>query len=292
MPCKFQSLAGPWRFLHREHWYPAQVPGCIHTDLLRNGLIPDPFWGANEQRLQWIEEEDWIYRVEFDLQLDDCEHIELVADGLDTVAEVRLNDVLIGQTDNMFIRYRFDVRAAIKPIGNVLEVRFTSPLKIIRERQPPGDAKEWNYPVGGSSHLRKQPSSFGWDWGPRFVTSGIYLPIGLEGWDYNRIDSVRVHQIHEAGEVQLRLRPELMTSKPVNYRGSISLDGTVLERFAGLSVRIRVPRLWWPNRHGDQPIYDLQLEAVAADGRTIDRWEKRIGVRIIELDRHQGALGE
>jgi beta-mannosidase len=292
MPCKFQSLAGPWRFLHREHWYPAQVPGCIHTDLLRNGLIPDPFWGANEQRLQWIEEEDWIYRVEFDLQLDDCEHIELVADGLDTVAEVRLNDVLIGQTDNMFIRYRFDVRAAIKPIGNVLEVRFTSPLKIIRERQQPGDAKEWNDPVGGSSHLRKQPSSFGWDWGPRFVTSGIYLPIGLEGWDYNRIDSVRVHQIHEAGEVQLRLRPELMTSKPVNYRGSISLDGTVLERFAGLSVRIRAPRLWWPNRHGDQPIYDLQLEAVAADGRTIDRWEKRIGLRIIELDRHQGALGE
>ncbi|MEY2614364.1 MAG: beta-mannosidase, partial [Verrucomicrobiota bacterium] len=89
MPRQFQPLVGPWKLFHDGLWYPAQVPGCVHMDLFRNGLITDPFWGANEGHLQWIEKKDWTYQIEFDLQFSDYEHLELVAEGLDTVTEIR-----------------------------------------------------------------------------------------------------------------------------------------------------------------------------------------------------------
>ncbi len=292
MPRQFQPLVGPWKLLHDGFWYPAQVPGCVHMDLFRNGLIPDPFWGANEACLQWIEEKDWIYQTEFDLQIPDHEHLELVAEGLDTVTEIRLNNGLVARTDNMFKGYRYDIHAGLKQFGNILELEFASPLRIIRQRQKPGDAEEWNDPVGGSSHLRKEPCSFGWDWGPRFATSGIYLPIGLEGWNHNRIETVRIRQVHAHGDAELQLRPEFATDRPIEYRGSLYFNGTLLERFSGPSVRIRSPRLWWPNGHGDQPLYNLRLEILAENGLTVDRWEKSIGLRTIELDRHQDAFGE
>jgi beta-mannosidase len=292
MPRQFQPLAGPWKLLHDGFWYPAQVPGCVHLDLFRNGLIPDPFWGTNEWHLQWIEEKNWTYQIEFDRQIPECEHIELVAEGLDTVTEIRLNNGLVARTDNMFIGYRYDIHAGLKQFGNILELEFASPLKTIRQRQKPDDAEEWNDPVGGSSHLRKEPCSFGWDWGPRFATSGIYLPIRLEGWNYNRIATVRIRQVHAHGDVELQLQPEFAADRPVEYRGSVYFNGTLLERFSGPALRIQSPRLWWPNGHGDQPLYDLRLEVLAEDGLTVDRWEKRIGLRTIELDRHQDAFGE
>ena len=242
--------------------------------------------------LQWIEKKDWTYQIEFDLQFSDYEHLELVAEGLDTVTEIRLNNGLVARTDNMFTGYRYDIRAGLKQSGNILELEFASPLRIIRQRQKPGDAEEWNDPVGGSSHLRKEPCSFGWDWGPRFATSGIYLPIRLEGWDHNRIETVRIRQVHEHGEVELHLQPEFATDRPVEYRGSVYYNGALLEKFSGPSVQIRAPRLWWPNGHGDQPLYDLRLEVLAENGLPVDRWEKKIGLRTIELDRHQDAWGE
>jgi len=262
-------------------------------DPFRNGLIPDPFWGANERHLQWIEERDWIYRIEFDLQIPDFENIELVAEGLDTVTEIRLNAGLVARTDNMFTGYRYDIRPGLKLFGNILELEFASPLRIIRERQKTADAEEWNDAIGGSSHLRKEPCSFGWDWGPRFATCGIYLPIGLEAWNHNRIETVKIRQVHAHGGVELQLQPEFATDRPVEYRGWVYFNGALIERFSGSSVRVRSPQLWWPNGHGDQPLYDLRLEVFAENGLTVvDRWEKRIGLRTIELDRHQDAFGE
>jgi beta-mannosidase len=292
MPRRFQPLVGPWKFLHDGAWYSAQVPGCVHMDLFRNGLIPDPFWGANEGPLQWIEEKDWIYRIEFDLQNPDYQHVELVAEGLDTVTEIRLNNGLVARTDNMFTGYRYDIQSRLQEFGNILELEFASPLRIIRRRQKPGDAEEWNDPVGGSSRLRKEPCSFGWDWGPRFATSGIYMPIGLEAWNHNRIETIRIRQVHGHGDVELQLQPEFATDYPVEYRGSLSFNGGLLEKFSGSSVRIQSPWLWWPNGHGDQPLYELRLEVLAENGLIVDRWEKRIGLRTIELDRHQDAFGE
>ena len=190
-----------WAFFEPKssHWLTAKVPGCIHNDLLRHKRIPDPFWGSNERELQWIEEEDWSYRCRFAVKANFCdyEHIELVAEGLDTVASIRLNAENIGWTENMFVAHRFDVKQALRPGRNILEIRFGSPIAYIRARRKSGEKTEWNDPVGGRSSIRKEQCSFGWDWGPRFATCGIYKPIRLEGWTGNRFDSVRITQQHE-----------------------------------------------------------------------------------------------
>src|ERR671926_480327 len=181
------SLDGAWQFRRQgsEEFHPAQVPGCVHTDLQRNGLIPDPFWGSNELDLQWIEETDWEYSTTFDVPGDLLahEHVDLVADGLDTLATITLNGQEIARTENMFVGYRFPVREALRPGRNELTIYFANPMDYIRARRTIHNFSEWNDPVGGSSNIRKEPCSFGWDWGPRFPTSGIYKNIALQGWD-------------------------------------------------------------------------------------------------------------
>ena len=131
-----------WAFLEpkSQHWLKAEVPGCVHTDLLRHKRIPDPFWGSHEKELQWIEERDWEYRCRFVVEPRFCEyeHVELVAEGLDTIATIRLNGHLLGSTENMFLEYRFDAKKAIRTGRNVLEIHFASPAEYIRRSQKTG----------------------------------------------------------------------------------------------------------------------------------------------------------
>ena len=170
-----------WQFFdpQSKRWLAAKVPGCIHTDLLRLKLIPDPFWASNEEKLQWIEENDWKYRCEFvcDGEILGHEHVDLVAEGLDTVATLRLNGKEFARTDNMFLGHRFLVKELLVAGGNLLEIDFSSPMKTVRARATNDDPAEWCDPVGGASRIRKEQCSFGWDWGPRFATSGIYKSI-------------------------------------------------------------------------------------------------------------------
>jgi len=290
-----QALHRDWKFQQAGHskWLAAQVPGCVHLDLRRHKLIPDPFWGDNERRLEWIEHTDWTYRCEFtaDPRLFKREHIELVAEGLDTLATVRLNGREVARTENMFIGWRWDVRSLLRPGRNVLEIAFANPLAYIRANTKPGHFHEWNDRVGGSSVIRKEQCSFGWDWGIRVPTSGIYLPIGLEAWDGNRIESVRVLQTHEKGKVALEFKPTLAISARGKYRGTISLAGKKVAEFTGLKTEITNAKLWWPNGHGDQPLYDVTLELL--DGtRVVDRWQRKIGLRTIALDRQKDKFGE
>lgn len=202
-----QMLHSGWlmRDSRARRWLPATVPGCVHTDLLANGEIPDPFWGRNEQELQYLDEQDWTYRLDFTPEAELLEQvcIDLVAEGLDTVASVVLNGEKLADTDNMFVEHRLPVKGHLKPGKNRLEIHFTSPMKTIRTRMGNQPPVEWNDPVGGSSWLRKQPCSFGWDWGPRFATSGIWRPLYLRGWSGNRFTSVRVRQDHGADGVRL-----------------------------------------------------------------------------------------
>ena len=200
----------------RSPWRPAVVPGCVHRDLRRHGLIPDPFWGTNEAELQWIEERDWEYRTRFAVPpaLLEEEVVELVADGLDTVATVQLNGREVARTDNMFVGYRWEVKPHLLPGENELCIRFASAMGYIRATRPEHQPREINDPVGRCTVIRKQQCQFGWDWGPRFVTAGIWRDIRLEGWTGNRVASVRVAQDHQSdGSVVLRLTPEL--ARPV-----------------------------------------------------------------------------
>lgn len=306
-----------WQFHEPEsdRWLAARVPGCIHTDLRRQKRIPDPFWGSNEAGLQWIEERDWTYRCSFDLPdtLRDHEHLDLVAEGLDTFASVRLNGHLLARTDNMFLAHRMAVQSAIRPGSNTLEITFGSPMRVIRSRQKPTDFPEWNDPLGGSSLVRKQQCSFGWDWGPRFATCGIYKPIRLEAWSETRFDSVRITQRHGPDGVELTLSPRLAGKGSATIRGTVSLHGQVVTRFPApdgkhrrgfqkhkshgyggatpVRLCIRNPELWWPNGQGSQPLYTVDLELVR-DGRVLDTWSERIGLRTVGLDRHADRFGE
>ena len=197
------SLNGAWLFRQHgaEQFHAAQAPGCVHTDLLRNQLIPDPFWGSNELDLQWIETTDWEYSTTFDVsdQLLAHAHVDLAADGLDTLATIVLNGREIARTENMFVGYRFRVREWLRPGRNQLSIHFANPIDYVQARRKLHDFAEWNDPVGGSSNIRKEPCSFGWDWGPRFATCGIYKNIELQAWDNSRITHVRVQQQHGGG---------------------------------------------------------------------------------------------
>ncbi|HEY8967182.1 MAG TPA: hypothetical protein VIM58_12090, partial [Candidatus Methylacidiphilales bacterium] len=246
---------------------------------------------------QWIEEKDWTYRCEFEAPaaLLGEEVVELVAEGLDTVATLKLNGKKIGASENMFVAYRFDIGKALRAGKNVLEVAFTSPMKYVRNRLK-GETDtlvEWNDPVGGSSRIRKQGCSFGWDWGPRFATSGIWLPIRIEAWSRNRIEAVRVVQKHSKNKVDLAFEPSLARkAKGLTLSGTLSLDGKAVAEVKAGKATVKDPALWWPNGLGAQPLYVAALELRDAQGNVVDTWTRKIGLRTIVLDRHKDKFGE
>jgi len=293
------SLAhADWTFRDcaEKTWLPAVVPGCVHQDLRRAEKIPDLFWGANENEVQWIEEHDWEYRATFFVPADLLteENVELVADGLDTVATVRINGRLVGRGDNMFVGYRWAVKNLLKPGANEITIRFDSALEYIRTHRTGHQPREFNDPVGRSQVIRKQQCQFGWDWGPRFVTAGIWRDLQLEGWSNNRIESVRLTQQHAPdGSVTLRLAPELATRETgIACHHRLTLNSIVVAEGTGTKIRVEHPQLWWPNGQGAQPLYTLEIEILHADGSTLGRWMRRIGLRTIALDRHADAGGE
>ena len=177
-------------------WLPAKVPGCVHQDLLRAGRIPDPFYGTNELALRWVEETDWDYRGVFTLSESslEAECIDLVTDGLDTVATVTLNGHLIARTENMFLAHRWPVRAALRPGRNQVHIRFDSAFRYVTRERRTHEGFAFNDPVGGCTRIRKQQCQFGWDWGPRLVTAGIWRGLRLEHRPANRLEHVRVAQ--------------------------------------------------------------------------------------------------
>ena len=289
------SLAWQFRATTEKSWLPAQVPGCVHTDLLRAGRIPDPFLGTNELQVQWIEERDWEYRTSFALPeaLGAEDEIDLVADGLDTVATVTLNGHVVARTDNMFLGHRWAVKKLLRRGRNELVIRFASARRYIEARRRWHAPKEINDPVGGCTVIRKQQCQFGWDWGPRLVTAGIWRDLRLEGWHGNRLDSVRVTQTHRADRtVLLTLAPELARPAPgAVCRWRVSLDRVTVAEGIGPTIELRHPQLWWPAGQGAQPLYQLEVDVTTARGESIGRWMRRIGLRTVELRRDADAWG-
>ncbi|HEY0946559.1 MAG TPA: glycoside hydrolase family 2 protein [Opitutaceae bacterium] len=294
----FPLSSADWRFRNASSrtWHHAVVPGCVHTDLRRAGLIPDPFHGTNELDLQWIEERDWEYRTTFrpsDALLTE-EVIELVADGLDTVATVFLNGEEIARTENMFLGHRWDVTKGLRRGRNELRIRFDSAMRYIRENRPEHTPREINDPVGRCTVIRKEQCQFGWDWGPRFVTAGIWRDIRLEGWTGNRLAELRVTQTHaDDGSVTLAIAPELVRpDAAVSCRWRLSLGRIRVDEGTGGTIRIEQAQLWWPAGQGAQPLYRLEVEVLDRLGGGIGSWSRRIGLRTIALDRHADIWGE
>ncbi len=318
-------LTGDWQFRQQDkkNWLPAQVPGCVHSDLRRAELIPDPFWGSNELQLAWIERADWTYRRTFDVtdEMLQEQTIELVCDGLDTLATVFVNGQKIASTENMFIGYRWPVKKHLKNGANEIEIRFANPMDYIEARRKKHNFAEWCDPVGGSSNIRKEQCSFGWDWGPRFPTCGIYKAIYLEAWSGNRLADVYVEQHHASGKVTLSIAPELTKKQNAICRATLKLNDEIIAQSEGegaLQIEVENPQLWWPNGLGKQPLYDLEVELLSdskyeakygarASSPQVKNAGKmpalhkkpvlnsknlRVGLRTIELDRHADQWGE
>jgi beta-mannosidase len=289
--------ASSWRFrdLSGSKWLPATVPGCVHTDLLRAGKIPDPFWGTNEAGLQWIDEREWEYATDFDAGGDLLgeEVVELAADGLDTLATVSVNGRVVARTENMFIGFRWDIRPLLLPGRNELSVRFASATRYIRTHRTWHKPREINDPVGGCTAIRKEQCQFGWDWGPRFVTAGIWKDIRLEAWTGNRLVELEVSQDHlPDGSVTLSIAPRLARRDPRSTCAwRLGLGAKAIASGSGTAVRVANPSLWWPNGQGEQPLYSLEVDVLGKDGTLIGKWAQRIGLRTITLEQNKDRWG-
>jgi len=285
-----------------SRWRSATVPGCVHRDLLRHGLIPDPFHGTNELDLQWIEHHDWEYRAAFRATaalLAESE-VELACDGLDTLVTVFLNGRRLAAAENMFVPLRLSVRRWLRPGRNELRFHFASAGRAVAQLRPEHRPREFNDSVGRCSVLRKQQCQFGWDWGPRFVTAGIWRDLRLEAWTGPRLAGARVTQNHTGnGGVTLAIAPELTRPAPrgsVTYYVTLALGDQIVAIASGqpadLVLPVPDPQLWWPNGHGAQPLYTVQLIARDRGDREIGTWVRRIGLRTIVLDRSKDRWGE
>lgn len=292
--------------------YPAEVPGVVHTDLLRLGLIDDPYMAMNERKVQWVDKEDWVYETSFGVPGDILanDRIELCFDGLDTYADVYLNDSLILQADNMFRRWNVDVKGLLKDEKgtdkNVLRVYFHSPIKVDMPKweQHPylyGAANDQSENGGLldrklSIFARKAGYHYGWDWGPRLVTSGIWRPVYLKAWSKVRITDAHLRQrevnaqkasvtdvveieatadvadalitITDKGSGRVMARQRCTLKKGLN---TIPVDFTV-----------KNPRLWWSNGLGEPNLYTFSTQ-VTAGGQVLAQEEKRIGLRSVRL---------
>ncbi|GAB6868435.1 beta-mannosidase [Bacteroides rodentium] len=305
-----KNLHEGWKFRQARltNWYPATVPGVVHTDLLQNKIIEDPFFRLNERGLQWIDKEDWVYETCFTLAADMMrkENMELVFEGLDTYADVYLNDECILKADNMFRRWSIPVRQYIREENNILKVYFHSPVKI---DVPKWDALPYQYPAsndqsenGGlfnkkiSIFARKAGYHYGWDWGPRLVTSGIWRPVYIRAWSDSRINDVFIEQKEVgAGRAVIAGHVELDADKDMDGVLVTITDeatGRVLgERQADLkrgTNRVTVdfvlhkPKLWWSNGLGEPFLYRFRTDIIAG-GELLDSKTERVGIRSLKV---------
>jgi beta-mannosidase len=211
---RIQSLTGAWSFRQAgaEEWLPAAVPGGVHTDLLRAGIIPDPFVADNEKRVQWVAEAGWQYRYRFACspELLSEEQVWLVCDGLDTLAAVTLNGQELGRTDNMFRQYRWEVKGSLHggsgADANELLVTFASPVRYVEQKMAVRPLPGVPQAIPGGPYLRKAPCQFGWDWGPQLPPIGIWKDTRLEGYSGPHINEVHLRQRHNDGQVTVEAR--------------------------------------------------------------------------------------
>lgn len=323
---KVQELNSGWQFRglnaadHPEvkDWHGAQVPGAVQTDLFSNKLIADPFYADNESRLQWIGLTDWEYRTAFQVDADTLrrEHVDFVFEGLDTFADVFLNDQPVLNADNMFRRWRISARPILKPGENTLRIVFHSPITsmipkvkalpyILPSVSTANEGNEEN--IATAPYTRKAPYQYGWDWGPRYVTIGIWKPVRIEAWDNSRIADFHIHQLKIAeGSAELAAELEIESSHPTAASISVSHDNAggalktaVTQSFQldsginhiSIPLRIAAPKLWYPAGYGAQDRYRFSA-AIKIGSEMVAAAEVKTGLRSIELRRTPDQWGK
>lgn len=305
------SLEGRWEIAQAggaDAPFPGKVPGTVHEALLEAGRIEDPFHGENEIATEWVSRAAWVWSREFNVpaELLEEERVVLCCAGLDTLATVRVNGRELGVTNNMFRSWEFDLKGVLKAGSNSIEVEFASALEtgeaLYAERHLPC----WGIGPGGDkfsggAYLRKAQCHFGWDWGPKLPTCGIWRAIEVRATSGPRLVDVAIEQHHNDGAVELDVKVAVEEGSAPGMRLAVLLekDGQELSRqeFALNATegtcRITVPRpeLWWPNGLGGQPLYEV-IVRLYREGVEAARATKRIGLRTLRLARKKDQWGE
>ncbi len=288
------NLGGAWRMREAdsETWHSAHVPGSVYADLMADGTMPDPFWRENELDAFERMKKDYVYQRAFtvtEAQLAHA-HVELVCEGLDTLAHVSLNGREIAFADNMHITWVWNVKEQLHAGENTLEIRFDSPILYCAKKAEEAPGWESSDATPGFRHLRKAHCMFGWDWGPRLPDAGIWRPIFLRTWDAARLENALMLQAHHDGVVDVTIRPEIAGESA--WSAEITApDGEVIiipeTTAAEQVITIEHPQLWWPNGLGKQPLYRVTVRLATGDTRT---W--RIGLRTMTVSREKDEWGE
>ena len=310
------EISSEWTFQQadKEEWLPATVPGCVQTDLMKNGKIEDPFYRLNEHDVQWIDKVNWEYKTSFNIDpvTFTRDRIALDFKGLDTYADVFVNDTLVLSADNMFREWMVDVKPLVKEGANELRILFRSPIV---EGLKKYDANGYVIPVSPndlaeigqvegkkmvSVYTRKAGYHFGWDWGPRLVSSGLWRPVFLTAWDDARIENLQLKQ-NQVSETEATMTAVFEIEANADNKATITIenDGVELARAdiqltKGISTypvdfKIENPKLWWTNGLGEAHLYNIKGKLLI--GKRLMEQSERIGIRTLELVRDKDEKG-
>lgn len=299
---KNQYLHTHWQFCETKDstWYEATVPGYVHTNLLENHLIPDPFISNNEEKVQWVHKKDWIYQTHFKVKpaLLKRNNVRLIFKGLDTYADVYLNDSLLFRSNNMFRPWQKEVKELLRE-KNKLTVKLHSPLTPKIHSNVPGYVKK--LPGYERIFTRKAAFHYGWDWAPRLIPSGIYRPVLLEGWDAAHIENYHL-QVGEIDKqkanvkLSLRINAEKNTKAAFhflinsqNYSRKLKLKKGIHDY--SISFHITEPSLWWVHNLGKPHLYKLE-GALVVQRKVADSLNMKLGLRKVRLVQQKDEAGE
>lgn len=306
-----QILNGNWNLkikgkdsgLIPEKGIPVQIPGSVYSALLAGSYIPDPYYRDNELQVLPLMDNDFTFSDTFmaEKKAGEYDSVLLRFEGIDTLADIFLNDIFLGSTCNMHRTYEFDVAESLREGENTLRVELHSPTRYIKEEnEKVYTGGSWDA-MEGFPHLRKAHCMFGWDWGPRLPDAGIFREVSLLYIAKSRFDSVYITQEHEEGRVTLdfdvalelfteedNTRIEVIVTDPEG-RTYVPAEGADPE---DCHIVITDPKLWWPRGYGEQPLYQVKLTLFSGDGAVLDTYERRIGLRTLTVNTDKDEWGE
>lgn len=304
------TLNGTWQLSagHRSlESVDMQIPGTVLSGLLAAGKIKDPFYRTNEDATRALFWKDYVFTRTFDVdeELLAQQHIVLVCEGLDTLAEISINGTFLAKTDNMHRTWKFQAKKLLHPGKNEIQIVFRSVLRFIEDYSYEAHKKINYIPCGsmkGNQLLRKAHSMFGWDWGPQTIDAGIFRDIYLQGYSHARIEDIRIHQQH-AKNVSVQTSITLSESVPgQKLCVELSEDGadkplqtklckTNADGVAAVDFVIENSKLWWPNDYGDQPLYIVRTTLLDEDGTSLESITRRIGLRTLTISQEKDEWG-
>lgn len=296
------SLNGNWEFREagKGDWKPATVPGCNYLDLMATGDIPDPFLGLNEHKVNYLSEKDWEYKKNFSLADDDIvfDEIFLNCKMLDTICDIYVNGHHISGADNCFREYSFPIKNYLLIGENEIRIVFYSPVNYVKDIYSKESAPVNSNGQNGIVHIRKPQSHFGWDWGPVLPPSGITGNIEIEFVKAAKIDYLEITQCHCEGSVSVSAKTSVnkFSDDEISIRTTVICpDGKSLEQQGSdVTFNIENPELWWTrelSQKNVQPLYTVISELFRKD-ELLDKAEKKIGLRTVELNRERDEYGE